>query len=132
MKEFTVMLNSQADLTELAERIGNSGINILTLSMDSDGEKGATVHLVTSDDTSCREVLRQGRYSFKEEEIITVTIDDKPGSLARLLMKLKRVAVGVRSIYIINKKDGKAEFVMNLDNMKEGKKLLFEKLGLEP
>lgn len=132
MKEFTVFLKSSSELSELAQRLGERGINIITLSMDAATGSGAVVHLVSNDERTCREVLALERHNYREEEIFTVTVDDKPGALARLLMKIKKSAIGIRSIYIINKRDGKAEFVLNLDDLSAGKKLLFDKLGLEP
>ncbi len=76
-------------------------------------------------------MLNHGKYEFTEDEIVTVVIDDKPGSLAKLLKKLDRSRVRVNSTYIINKKDGRVEFVLGLDNPDEGRKLLFRKLGLD-
>lgn len=118
-------------LAELTEALGSNGVNIITLAMSSDGEKEMRVRLVTSDEKTCRDILTQMKLRFGEEEILTVMIEDKPGSLARLLKKLKRASIGVRSVYIINKRAGKVEFVVGVDNIEEGKKLLFEKLGLQ-
>lgn len=106
-------------------------MNIITLAMSSDGGKGFQVKLVTSDESTCRDVLRQLRLHFVEAEILTVTIDDRPGALAKLLKKLKRASIGLRSVYIINRKSGKVEFVVGVDNIEEGKKLLFNRLGLQ-
>ena len=131
-KEFGVLVNIRdSGLAELTEILGNNGVNIVTLSMSSDGSSLQHVRLITSDESTCRQLLKQMKYQFAEEEILTVTIEDKPGSLAKLLRKLKRSSIGVKSVYIINKKAGKVEFVVGVDNVEEGRKLLFEKLGLE-
>ena len=131
-KEFGVLVNIRdSGLAELTEILGNNGVNIVTLSMSSDGSSQQHVRLITSDESTCRQLLKQMKYQFAEEEILTVTIEDKPGSLAKLLRKLKRSSIGVKSVYIINKKAGKVEFVVGVDNVEEGRKLLFEKLGLE-
>jgi hypothetical protein len=131
-KEFGVLVNNRdSGLAELTEILGNNGVNIVTLSMSSDGSSQPHVRLITSDESTCRQLLKQMKYQFVEEEILTVTIEDKPGSLAKLLRKLKKSSIGVKSVYIINKKAGKVEFVVGVDNVEEGRKLLFEKLGLE-
>ncbi len=130
-KEFAVVLNDKhGGLAELTDTLGNSGINIITLTMSSSGNS-KQVRLITSDERTCREMLNHGKYEFTEDEILTVVIDDKPGSLAKLLKKLDRSRVRVNSTYIINKKDGRVEFVLGLDNPDEGRKLLFRKLGLD-
>ena len=118
-------------LAELTEALGSKGVNIITLAMSTDGSRQLHVRLVTSDESTCRELLRQLKYRFEEEEILTVTIDDKPGSLAKLLKKLKMSSIDVKSVYIINKKAGKVEFVVGVDKLEEGRKLLFERLGLK-
>ena len=131
-KEFGVLVNTRdSGLAELTEILGNNGVNIITLSMSSDGSSQPHVRLITSDESTCRQLLKQMKCPFVEEEILTVTIEDKPGSLAKLLRKLKKSSIGVKSVYIINKKAGKVEFVVGVDNVEEGRKLLFEKLGLE-
>ncbi len=129
-KEFAVLLNDKGGgLAELTDTLGNSGINIITLTMSS-SRNSRQVRLITSDELTCRDMLNHSKYEFTEDEIITVVIDDKPGSLAKILKKLDKSRVKVNSTYIINKKDGRVEFVLGLDNPEEGKKLLFRKLGL--
>ncbi len=131
-KEFGVLVNAKdSGLAELTEVLGSNGVNIVTLAMSSDGNDRLHVRLITSDESTCRQLLKQMKFQFVEEEILTVTIDDKPGSLAKLLKKLKRSSIGVRSVYIINRKGGKVEFVVGVDDIEEGKKLLFGRLGLE-
>ncbi|MBX8637045.1 MAG: hypothetical protein KIY11_01595 [Thermoplasmata archaeon] len=130
-KEFAVLLNDKGGgLAELTDTLGNSGINIITLTMSS-SRNSRQVRLITSDELTCRDMLNHSKYEFTEDEIITVVIDDKPGSLAKILKKLDKSRVKVNSTYIINKKDGRVEFVLGLDNPEEGKKLLFRKLGLD-
>ncbi|MEM3851426.1 MAG: hypothetical protein QXP70_00280 [Methanomassiliicoccales archaeon] len=130
MKEFSVVLAKRTEIAQLADLLGRNGINILTLAMEPDGGEGGRVHFVTSDDATCRQLMRQ-KFDYSESEIITISIDDKPGSLARLLSKLNRASVGVNSIYIINRKNGRVEFVLGLQDVERGKTLLFEKLKLE-
>ena len=110
--------------------LGDNGINIVTIAMSS-SRNSRHVRLITSDELTCREMLNHGKYEFTEEEIVTVVIDDKPGSLAKLLKKLERSRIKVNSAYILSKKDGRVEFVLGLDNVEEGKKLLFRKLSLQ-
>lgn len=130
-KEFAVLVNSRdSGLAELTEVLGSNGVNIITLAMSTDGDNSLRVRLVTSDEKTCRDVLRQMKFHFSEEEILTAAIEDKPGSLAKLLKKLKRASITVRSVYIINKKDGKVEFVVGVDDVEEGRKLLFDRLKL--
>lgn len=132
-KEFAVLMDSRGGgLAELAESLGSSGVNILTLAMSTDGERRVHVRLITSDEATCRQLLKQLKYEYTEDEILTVTVDDKPGALAKLLRKMKRASVGVTSAYIINRKGGSVEFVIGVDKLEEGKKLLFGRLGLNP
>ncbi|MBX8631439.1 MAG: hypothetical protein KIY12_09640 [Thermoplasmata archaeon] len=104
-------------------------MNIITLSMTS-GNGERQVRLITSDESTCRDILKQGKYGFSESEILTVVIDDRPGSLAKLLQKLKRSGIAVNSTYMMNRKNGKVEFVLGVDRIEDGKELLFRKLRL--
>ncbi len=130
-KEFGVLVNAKdSGLAELTEALGSSGVNIVTLAMSSDGGGDLRVRLVTSDESTCRQILRQLKYNFAEAEILTVSIDDRPGSLAKLLWKLRKASIVVKSVYIINRKEGKVELVVGVDDVEQGKRLLFDRLGL--
>lgn len=130
-KEFGVLVNAKdSGLAELTEALGSSGVNIVTLAMSSDGGVDLRVRLVTSDESTCRQILRQLKYNFAEAEILTVSIDDRPGSLAKLLWKLRKASIVVKSVYIINRKEGKVELVVGVDDVEQGKRLLFDRLGL--
>jgi len=130
-KEFAVKLDERSTgLAELTERMGSSGVNILTLSMGLNSED-ELVRLITSDETTCREILNQLKCSFIEREIVTVTLEDRPGAFARLLKKLKRAKVRLTSAYMINRNAGKVEFVLGMDDIEKGRKLLFDRLKLQ-
>ncbi|MCL5678196.1 MAG: hypothetical protein M1442_02870 [Candidatus Thermoplasmatota archaeon] len=129
-KEYAVTLDRKnGGLAELTDQLGNSGVNIITLSM-ADGNGARTVRLITSDEKTCRDMLEKLKLRYTENEIVTVVVEDKPGSLAKLLKKLQRSNVEVNSTYMLNKRNGKVEIVLGLSDIEEGKNLLFRKLGL--
>jgi hypothetical protein len=129
-KEYAVTLDRKnGGLAELTDQLGNSGVNIITLSM-ADGNGGRTVRLITSDEKTCRDLLEKLKLRYTENEIITVVVEDRPGTLAKLLKKLQRSNVEVTSTYMINKRNGKVELVLGLSNIDAGKDLLYRKLGL--
>ena len=88
MRAFIVKLeNRPGSLADLGEALGERGINISGVAgttWDGDG----AIALITNDDASARSVLEDRDLSYRDIEIVSAGLEDRPGSLgaaARLL-----------------------------------------------
>jgi hypothetical protein len=88
VRAFIVKLeNRPGSLADLGEALGERGINISGVAgttWDGDG----AIALITNDDASARSVLEDRDLSYRDIEIVSAGLEDRPGSLgaaARLL-----------------------------------------------
>lgn len=99
--------NKTGALHEISLRLSKAGINIDSIfAYVSNWE--AIFRLVTTDYESSRKELIRIPYvkNIDIDEVAVVRLEDKPGSLANLMEKLKKLNVDIELTYIIYK-DGK-------------------------
>jgi hypothetical protein len=95
MNIFIVDLKHQpGELAKAAEAIAQKGINITAFSGITCGGSG-TVALLTDDDAGARTALSSAGYRPRELEVVTTTIENSPGSLAKTARKLADAGINV-------------------------------------
>ncbi len=123
-QQFTVRLkNEPGALAELAEALADNGIDIRSVAAGGIGSVGCAV-LSTNNDAGAREVLRKAKYSFVAGEVVTVSLEDQPGSLARLTRRLADAGVNVESILVLGRRQGKVELALTVDHLDKARRLL--------
>jgi hypothetical protein len=123
-KQFTVRLKNEAGaLARLAGRLGEHGIDIRDLSAGAVGSYGCAV-LSTRDDTAAAEVLRRARYKFVEGEVIHVSVEDRPGALARLTSRLADAGVNINGLITLRRHQGKADLAITVDTVEKARRVL--------
>jgi hypothetical protein len=108
MKELVVQGENRAGLlAEVAEAVGNSGINIeAIIAYPSSG--GATMRIITSDPTSAIRGLNRVRgISVQQSDIILAEIQDKPGELGKIARRLSDRGADLEVMYIAGRGEGK-------------------------
>lgn len=95
MRAFIVKLeNRPGTLADLGEALGERGINITGLSGTSwDGEGALAV--ITNDDAGARAVLEDREFSYRDCEIVSASLEDKPGTLGAAARRLADRGVNV-------------------------------------
>jgi hypothetical protein len=89
--------NKPGELARIAEAIANRGINITSGSLGTCGDRG-TVALLSNDESGTRSALLDSGFTFHESEVIPVSLEDKPGSLAMAARRLADAAVNIEAI----------------------------------
>jgi hypothetical protein len=98
VRAFIVKLeNRPGTLAALGEALGERGINITGLSGTSwDGEGALAV--ITNDDAGARSVLEEGDLAYRDCEIVSASLEDKPGVLGAAARRLADRGVNVELI----------------------------------
>jgi hypothetical protein len=123
-QQFTVRLkNEPGALAGLAQALANNGIDIRSVSAGAVGSHGCAV-LWTSNDSAAREVLRRSKYAFVEGEALTISVEDRPGALARLTRRLADGGVNIVGVLTIGRHQGKAELAMTVDEIDKARRVL--------
>ena len=88
LKQITIAIeNSPGRLYEVTKSLGEAGINLRALSLVDTGAFGQ-LRLLVSDIATTRRLLMKMQMPAKVNEVVAVEVEDKPGSLARMLKPL--------------------------------------------
>lgn len=100
-----VMENRPGAIAEVSQKLADHHINILQINVDG-LEKNGVLHLAVDQFEKALELLREAGYHVMPEEVLLVQLEDKPGSLASLAVKLADAKVNVRSMRIVKRENG--------------------------
>jgi hypothetical protein len=89
--------NRPGALAELAEALGERGINISGVSGSAWGAGGA-IGLITNDDSGTRSVLDGRNADYRELELVAAAMEDKPGTLGAAARRLADRGVNIGAI----------------------------------
>ena len=99
LKQITIAIeNSPGRLYEVTKSLGEAGINLRALSLVDTGAFGQ-LRLLVSDIATTRRLLMKMQMPAKVNEVVAVEVEDKPGSLARMLKPLTEANVAVIYTY---------------------------------
>jgi hypothetical protein len=123
-RQFTVRLkNEPGALAALAEALAAQNIDIRAVGAAVVGKYGYAV-LTTTNDAAAREVLRSAKYVFADGEIVTVYVEDYPGSLARTTRSLADAGVNIHGLLVMGRREGKAQLAFTVDDVARAKRAL--------
>ncbi|MBW1696128.1 MAG: amino acid-binding protein [Deltaproteobacteria bacterium] len=99
LKQITIAIeNSPGRLYEVTNALGEAGINLRAASLVDTGAFGQ-LRLLVSDLAKTRRILMKMQMPAKVDEVVAVEIEDKPGSLARMLKPLIDANIQVTYTY---------------------------------
>ncbi len=90
--------NRPGRLLEVVDLLGKNGINIKALSLADSSDFGI-VRLVVKGVDDAMKVLKSSGFTVSETPIIACMINDKPGSLAKILRALSENNVNIEYMY---------------------------------
>jgi hypothetical protein len=98
MRAFIVRLgNRPGTLADLGEALGERGINISGLSgttWDGDG----ALAVITNDDAGARSVLEERELTYRDCEVVSAGLEDKPGTLGVAARRLADRGVNIELV----------------------------------
>ncbi|MCU0538598.1 MAG: ACT domain-containing protein [Desulfobacterales bacterium] len=99
LKQIVVSIeNAPGRLYEVTNALGEAGINLRALNLVDTGAFGQ-LRLLVSDVATARRVLMGLQIPAYVNDVVAVEIEDKPGSLARLLKPLTEANINVVFMY---------------------------------
>ena len=109
--------NSPGTMADIATILGEIGVNIRAMSLADTNDFGV-LRMVLDDADKARRVLKDYGYPVRQAEVIAVEIDDRPGSLGRLLRVLSAAGRNVEYMYAFVQKNGdKAVLILRLEDL---------------
>jgi hypothetical protein len=99
LKQIVVSIeNEPGRLLEVTESLGEAGINLRALNLVDTGAFGQ-LRLLVSDVATARKILMKMQIPAYVNEVVAAKIEDKPGSLAKLLRPLTEAGVTIIFMY---------------------------------
>ena len=117
LKQIVVSIeNSPGRLLEVTEALGRAGINLRALNLVDNGAFGQ-LRLLVSDVVKARRILMEMQIPAYVNDVVAAEIEDKPGSLARVLGPLNSAGVNVVFMYaFIGFSQGKAVMIFRFSD----------------
>ena len=117
LKQIVISIeNAPGRLFEVTNALGNAGINLRALNLVDTGAFGQ-LRLLVSDVAKARRILMKMEIPAFVNEVVAAEIEDKPGSLAKILQSLTDTGVYVVSMYaFIRFSQGKAVMIFRFND----------------
>ncbi len=101
--ELTVTLEDRpGTLADMAEALGNAGVNIDGLQGAAVGGKGM-VQVITNNPKGATQALDKAGLKYTTREVLLVKLEDKPGALGRLARAMAKAGVNITASYLTMK-----------------------------
>lgn len=93
-------------LAEATSIVAESGINLIAVCAYVVGTTGF-IAFVTEDNKKTANILKSKKYDVREEEILLVSVDNKPGTLEEITGKIASAGIDLTFLYGSAEKKGK-------------------------
>jgi hypothetical protein len=110
-------------LAGISRALADARVNILSLSAAEAAGRGK-IRMMVSNPAAAKRTLRKARIRFVEEAAFAKRLRNKPGALARVVEKLARARVNIKSAYATTAGRGGATVVITVSNSAKARRLI--------
>jgi len=127
IKQISVFLeNTTGRLGEVTRTLANAEINIRAISIADTAEFGI-LRLIVNDHEKALKALNSKSFTTKVTDVAVVEIDDKPGSLARVMELFQNLKINIEYLYAsLEGNTGKAVVIFKMENHEQGIRIIRE------
>ncbi len=124
MNAFIVELeNRPGELARLGEALGERGINITAIGGAGSGGGGG-IGLVTNDEAGTREVLKAAGIAAREIGLVSVSLEQKPGTLGEVARKLADAGVNIELLLGTGMSGQNVTVALGVDNVEAAQRVV--------
>ena len=103
--------NNVGTLAELTNVIASSGINLIAMCAYAVDNKGV-IMFVSDNNKQAQKLLKAKKYEVREEEVVLISVDNKPGALQSVTGKISMAGIDLTLLYGSVDKAGKTSRVV--------------------
>ena len=108
--------NKPGKLVEVVEALGENSIDLRALSIADTADFGI-LRLIVNDSSKALEILRDAGFVTSVNQVVAVSVEDQPGSLARVLRVLSDGGASIEYVYaFITHEAGRAYVIIRADD----------------
>ena len=124
LKQISVFLeNSAGRLYEVTNALGEAGINLRALSLADTADFGV-LRLLVSDVAKARNIMMEKHIPARIDDVLAAEIEDRPGSLARVLKPLLDAKLSVTYMYAFAGSSEKAVMIFHFSDNDRASEIL--------
>ena len=127
IKQISVFLeNNVGRLGEVTQVLAGKGVNLRAISI-ADTKDFGILRLIVNDHSLAQNALNEAGFTTRLSEVVAIEIDDKPGSLSKVIQLFSENMVNIEYLYAsLEGKSDKAVVIFKLENYEKGLKILNE------
>jgi hypothetical protein len=118
--------NRPGEFARQAEAIATRDINVAAIALGI-GTRGGAAFLAR-DESGVRSALGTAGLTYHEVPVVTIWLEDKPGTAAKTAKKLADAGVNIELFAPVDYTDGKATIAIGVDKIEEAKRVLSPQL----
>jgi hypothetical protein len=122
--QFDVVLPDRpGELGRLTTTLAEKGVNIDAIAAHTAFGKGY-VALLPAEPGRARDALKGAALTFTEKTVLTVQLEDRPGSLADLTKRLGASGVNITSVVPIGHGGGRVQLAIGVDDLDKARRIV--------
>ncbi|MDR3276438.1 MAG: ACT domain-containing protein [Treponema sp.] len=127
IKQISVFLENNAGrLAEVTGVLAQAGVNLRAISIADTADFGI-LRLIADKEEAALEALAKAGFTTRISDVVAVEIEDKPGSLARVMELFQKSKVNIEYLYAsLEGRAGKAVVIFKLQDQELGLSLIKE------
>ena len=132
MKRLTVITaNEPGDLADITTALAGQQINVDDIEADGHGRRGVIVLTVEPGtyDRALATLRESTHFQVFTEDALVVRVEDRPGALAEIATRFKDAAVNLRSMHIIERRNGASLASIVADDRERAEELVRDVLA---
>ena len=113
MERIVVMARDEVGvLSNITGALARANINLQSINTEVNGEHG-TIIISTDDTDRALVALAEAGYSAVTDDAMLIRLNDEPGALARVAQRFSEAGINIRSVHILDRKDGFATIALS-------------------
>ena len=123
--QLTLTLESKPGvLAKISQALSGAGVNITAICAAETAGRGK-IRMVVSDPARAKEALKAAKLRCGEEQALMLTLEDRPGALARVADKLAAAKINIKCAYATSSgMGGTTMVVLSVSNVDKAAALL--------
>ena len=111
-KQLVITVNNQVGtLAEITSVVASSGINLIAICAYAVDNRGVIMFVSDNNDLA-KKLLQAKKYDIREEDVVVISLDNKPGALQSITEKISRAGIDLNLMYGSVDKAGKTSRVV--------------------
>ena len=111
-KQLVITVTNQVGtLAEITSVVAASGINLIAMCAYAVDNRGVIMFVCDNNDLA-KKLLQAKKYDVREEEVVLISVDNKPGALQSISERISRAKIDLNLLYGSVDKAGKTSRVV--------------------